>query len=493
MMRRWRELSLSLASILIALVLAELATRWYLRHRERASLARVRQQVSIDHVDSCQLGDIIQLADKPGPFYTLKAGLRARYCGGTLTTNALGMRMQREPELAKADGVLRIVGLGDSYLFGQGVSDGQGFLEVFEARARAAGEAVEALNFAVPGYNTWMEWQVLSTRARHFAPDVILVSITGNDWDLPDFMLSRPYGRVARSFLLGLLSERFRRPPKLMPTPRSRVYEDHFLATPEEVPAHLSHMVGFGAYRQGLKNILETASSIGARLVLFSDCLGEETPGSPTCQFPFGPGEYERVRAEVYAEPRVTICPWELSPTLLIEGDGHPTSRGHQSLADQLGACLKRSELLAVARPSQRTLSIADKRLHLEGFHDIEESPAGLLAWSREESAITVSGLTPGSSYDVTLTFRDHAQLGSLEVGWDRNHMQRVDLTSSGRAVVPTSGRAGRQGTLTLHLKTTTWKPSDVEGTDDVRALGLALQTVTLALNDPTWHRPSQP
>jgi sulfane dehydrogenase subunit SoxC len=42
-----------------------------------------------------------------------------------------------------------------------------------------------------------MEGVVLRTKARHYAPDAIVVAVTGNDWDLPSFMLSRPYGDLA--------------------------------------------------------------------------------------------------------------------------------------------------------------------------------------------------------------------------------------------------------------------------------------------------------
>ena len=340
-MRRWREMVLALASIVLALVVAEVGFRLYLRHRAGAEIERVERQVKLTQVNTCNLGDIVRLSRERELFYELKPNLRGRYCGGAMSTNALGMRMPIEPSVEKPAGVVRIAGVGDSYLFGQGVDDGQGFLEVLQAEALAAGKPLEILNFAVPGYNSWMESVVVARRAKHYAPDVILVSITGNDWDLPNFMLSRPYGDVAHSFLLGAIAERLRTPPSLVQTPRSRVYTDHYLAVPEEVPDNFRHMVGFDAYRRALLGMLSVAEQTNAQLVLFSDCISVNAAGSPSCSFPFKPGEYERVREEVYDKPRVTLCPWHLPTELLIPRDGHPTAEGHKSLAAQLRACIE--------------------------------------------------------------------------------------------------------------------------------------------------------
>jgi lysophospholipase L1-like esterase len=346
MSRRSRQVAALVLSTLLSFVVVEVAYRAYLHHRERADLDRVEEQRTISTVNTCDLGDIIRLSHEADLFYELKPSLHGRFCGGAVTTNALGMRMAIEPQPAKASGVIRVAGLGDSYIFAQRVDDGQGFLEVLQARALADGKPVEFLNFGVPGYNTWMEGVLLSKRVRHFAPDVIVVSITGNDWDLPAFMLSRRYGDVAHSFLLGALLDRLRPPPRLVRTPKSKVFEDHYLAVPEEVPAGFKHMVGFDGYRSGLLKMLETADELGAKVVLFSDCVSATGPGSRSCTFPFKPGQYEQLRKEVYGHPRAILCQWQLTPDQLIPGDGHPTVQGHRNLADQLRVCLEEHGLL---------------------------------------------------------------------------------------------------------------------------------------------------
>lgn len=337
---RRREILLVLVSTALTLVGAEVAFRLYLRHLDRAALERVERQVALTTVDTCNLGDIVRLSTEPDLFYELKPGLRGRFCGGSVAVNSLGMRMAFDPKPEKPPGVFRVVALGDSYLFAERMDDGRGFLEVLQARALANGRPVEFLNFGVPGYNTWMEGVVLAKRARYFAPDLIVVSITGNDWDLPNFMLSRPYGDIAHSFLLGTIVDRLRGPPELVRTPKSRVYDAHYLAVPAEVPPAFRHMVGFSGFRGGLLRMLAIAEELNAKLVLFSDCVAPDKEGTDSCTFPFAPGEFQRLRADVYSNERVVVCSWKLSPDLLIPRDGHPTAEGHVRLADQLRECL---------------------------------------------------------------------------------------------------------------------------------------------------------
>ena len=198
--RRWREALLVLGSVSLTLLLVELGFRLYLAHRAKGDLERVRAEAQVVEVDTCRLGRIVRISPEHDLLYELKPGVRGRYCGGAFSVNATGMRMPIVPELAKPEHVLRVIALGDSYLFAQCVDDGQGFLEVLQARAIEKGLPEEMLNFGVPGYNTWMEAVVLRTKARHYAPDAIVVAVTrvgellarhfpsepGNPNELPD-------------------------------------------------------------------------------------------------------------------------------------------------------------------------------------------------------------------------------------------------------------------------------------------------------------------
>jgi hypothetical protein len=96
--------------------------------------------------------------------------------GVAVAINALGMR---GPEVAaiKPAGAFRIVGIGDSFMFGPGVRDEDTYLRRLE---RALG-GVEVLNGGVEGYNTRDEVASLERRWLALAPDLVLVGFYLND------------------------------------------------------------------------------------------------------------------------------------------------------------------------------------------------------------------------------------------------------------------------------------------------------------------------
>jgi hypothetical protein len=76
-----------------------------------------------------------------------------------------------DPPMDLADGHVRIVGIGDSVLFGSGVAHGDTFLAVLENLLAAAlpGRRVSTVNTGVPGYNTTMEVATLEQKCLDLA------------------------------------------------------------------------------------------------------------------------------------------------------------------------------------------------------------------------------------------------------------------------------------------------------------------------------------
>jgi D-alanyl-lipoteichoic acid acyltransferase DltB (MBOAT superfamily) len=96
--------------------------------------------------------------------------------GKSFRTNRWGMR-DRDYELAKAPGLRRIAILGQSYVAGDGVGDGETFDEVVENRLASEGVAprTEILNFGVGSYSLLQQLLLLEERIWAFSPDAILV------------------------------------------------------------------------------------------------------------------------------------------------------------------------------------------------------------------------------------------------------------------------------------------------------------------------------
>lgn len=97
-------------------------------------------------------------------------------------TNSLGFRGE-EFDFEPKENTLRIVFLGDSYTFGEGVH----FEDTYPERVkqdlmkRMPGIGIECLNFGVGGFNTVQEEALLRFKAIKTAPDAIVVGYTMSD------------------------------------------------------------------------------------------------------------------------------------------------------------------------------------------------------------------------------------------------------------------------------------------------------------------------
>lgn len=99
-----------------------------------------------------------------------------------ISTNSLGLR---EREIGpRQPGSLRIVGLGDSFSFANGVTNEQTYFKVLERHLQAAlGRPVEVINCAVPSYSPLQELRMLEKYGLSFDPDIVLVGFfVGNDF-----------------------------------------------------------------------------------------------------------------------------------------------------------------------------------------------------------------------------------------------------------------------------------------------------------------------
>lgn len=203
-------------SLALAFLTAEVGLRVFLQ--------RIQSEQSLDQLGttlnkltqekirtSHPLAAIIRKSDHANVVYELKPGVDREFGHCRLHINQAGMRKSREYTLEKPQGTVRIVGVGDSGMFGWGVQQGENYMDVLESNlnARADGKVYETLNFGVPGYNTQLEVETLKSKGLAYKPDIVVVGWCDNDFGLPFFIPQQgQWSRKDVSFLYNLMFNR---------------------------------------------------------------------------------------------------------------------------------------------------------------------------------------------------------------------------------------------------------------------------------------------
>jgi lysophospholipase L1-like esterase len=95
--------------------------------------------------------------------------------------NALGFR-GAEIESPKPEGRFRIVVMGDSVTFGNGVGDEQTYpAQLARKLGEASSHTVEVINAGIPGYDTWQHALLLEEVVLLLDPDLVLLGFYEND------------------------------------------------------------------------------------------------------------------------------------------------------------------------------------------------------------------------------------------------------------------------------------------------------------------------
>ena len=95
--------------------------------------------------------------------------------------NSMGVRSDREYPFEKPQGIIRIVGLGDSFTQGYEVDLHETYLYRLEQMLKAQGLPVEVINLGVSGHGNAEELLMLREFALRFRPDVVVVGYYSND------------------------------------------------------------------------------------------------------------------------------------------------------------------------------------------------------------------------------------------------------------------------------------------------------------------------
>ena len=273
-----KRLLLALCATLVALVLAEAGLRGYFWLRgvgrsDYLELLRLSAQAPTEEVEAVSVFGIVEPSPYPDVVYQLRPNLRGTFRGEPFATNRFGLRGP-DVERTKAPGTFRVVGLGDSFMFGWGVAQDVVYGAQLERLFAGSPTPVEFLNFGVPGYNTTMEVATYEHRARHFDPDLVLVHFVGNDLALPHHLQPPRDLRPSNWYLTELVAALLA--PKGLDGELELLPHD-ITGRPdeEEITGRYGYMLGPKGYRRAMAKLAELTRADGVPVVVMSQGLRE--------------------------------------------------------------------------------------------------------------------------------------------------------------------------------------------------------------------------
>lgn len=284
-------------------------------------LARLAEsaRTEVRVVTTGNLKGLVRPSRWPDVVYELKPSRRWVFQGARTETNSHGFR-GREYALEKPPGTRRVLGLGDSVMFGWGVDQDAVYTSLLERALAERLPGTEVLNLAVPGYNTLQEAALLREKGLAFSPDVLMVNYTLNDWAAPFFLAdAEAGGALVETTDFEALGERL----------RARLSKRH------------GEMQGLNKVARALDAIAATARERGLPVLFFAypQELGEA--GRKRL------AEMARERGFVYLDLFAAFADHLRSRGLpgpealyVKPGDAHPNPEAHRLIADALRPAL---------------------------------------------------------------------------------------------------------------------------------------------------------
>ena len=250
---------LLIVSSLLTLIVAEAAFRLFSKVTETDSLEAVRENTARPgEWETVGLGHMVRLSKNPEIIYELIPNISVTHIDVPVVINASGFRGPLIAE-KKLPGVKRIVGVGDSVMYGWGVEENEAYLEVLERKLNNGGgrtDRWQVINTAVPGYNTAMELAVLRDKGLLYKPDIVVVGFVENDFALPRFV-RQPinYLAIDRSFILDRIMPQQKQHTALQDAPADLQGGFTLDIDMENIPPAYRHMVGLESVRSSLDTL----------------------------------------------------------------------------------------------------------------------------------------------------------------------------------------------------------------------------------------------
>jgi lysophospholipase L1-like esterase len=253
---------LLVSSLFFILLLSEVGFRIVAYRKDLNTLDNIDAKANIPHPgEIVTLGRMIRLSKNQRIIYELIPNLSVIIPYKILkknlpvTINSDGFRGKSIP-IHKSPQSIRIVGIGDSLMFGWGVKDEEVYLSILSEllNSNYPKFSWEFINMAVEGYNTVMEVETLKEKGLQYKPDIVIIHYAWNDFFLPRFIREQEdYFALNQSFIIKY----FRKTLKTIKAIRApRNFSDpKFAFDPQKAPKQYRDMVGIRAYNKAMKEL----------------------------------------------------------------------------------------------------------------------------------------------------------------------------------------------------------------------------------------------
>jgi lysophospholipase L1-like esterase len=265
--------------------------------------------------------------------------------GANVYVNRLGFR-GTDTTVAKPPGTRRIVIVGDSSVYGHGVSNEQTFSHLLDADLPAD---IEVINLGAPGYSSAQTLNLLALRGWALKPDLLVIGNLWSDNNFDSFIdkyllsdrtafehsIAAPISRVfQRSRLYRWLDWHLRLAPRA-----KEVQKVGWMLG--RAPSGVHRRVAINDYADNLQSMVDSATSQGADVAFLALAntvdLGAETDGA--IAWPL----YREVMADTASRngaPYIDVLPQfqgsDVEWRTLFLDEMHPSTRGHKLIAELL-------------------------------------------------------------------------------------------------------------------------------------------------------------
>lgn len=316
---------LCVVSTVLAFLVAEIGLRIILkRTQEGQSLDRldaISAQLTEETISSSHpLAALVRRSANSRLIYELRPRLEREFGHQWVGINSVGMRDVRGYAEEKGSNCFRIVGLGDSGMFGWDVAEAEPYMAVLGRllNARGGGRVYETLNFGVPGYNTQLELEMLKCRALAYAPDIVVIGWCDNDFNYPFFVPQKcQWNRKDVSFLYYLIFNR-KKFADIALTPLSDIRE----FKDGDIPEHFRGGIDVSGVKQCFAEFLELSRQHQFKLLVFGPMQREAVDICKELGVPYY-NTVERISPTQY-------------PSEYLVHHMHPAPAGHRVLAEHI-------------------------------------------------------------------------------------------------------------------------------------------------------------